>query len=264
MKKVDNNFLAFIATQAVLQAGELLRQGFGTEFEINSKPGRQNIVTQYDHASEKLIVDLILFHFSDHVILAEEGGLSKNIGKNDVVWIIDPLDGTSNFAHQIPLFAISVAAYRGNEALCGIIYQPLSRELFIAVKGQGAYLNGKKLNVTKVNKLEDSIILIGFPSESTKHPTIEIKNLDKLNKTGTTTRNLGSAALGLAYLASGNLDGFFMNNLFPWDWAAGKILIEEAGGQVTSFFNMGEIYSAPSNILATNGKLHKQLLSYIK
>lgn len=264
MKQVDNNYLAFVGTQAALQAGEILRRGFGTEYEINSKPGRQNLVTEYDHASEKSIVSLINSRFPDHVILAEEGGLSRKIGSEDIVWIIDPLDGTCNFAHQVPLFAISIAAYRQNEGLCGIIYQPITKELFIGVKGEGAFLNGTKLNVTKVDKLEESMIHVGFPSQSTKHPTIDINNLDKLNKSGTTTRNIGSAALGLAYLAAGKLDGFWMNNLHPWDWSAGKIIVEEAGGQISSFFNMGEIYTAPSNILGSNGKLHKQLLSFIK
>ncbi len=263
-KQIDHNYLAFIATQAALQAGEILLQGFGTEYQITSKPGRQNIVTQYDHASEKSIVELILSRFPDHVILAEESGLSKEIRNDGIVWFIDPLDGTSNFAHQVPLFTISIAAYLGNEGLCGIIYQPITKELFIAVKGQGAYLNGKKLSVTLIEKLEESMVLVGFPSESTRHPTMDIKNLEKLNQTGSTTRNLGSAALGLAYLAAGKLDGFWMNNLHPWDWAAGKILVEEAGGKVSSFFNAGEIYSAPSNILGSNGKLHKQLLSFIK
>jgi myo-inositol-1(or 4)-monophosphatase len=263
-KPLDNNFLAFVATQAALQAGEILRQGFGTEYQITSKPGRQNIVTQYDHASEKSIVDLIKSHFADHVILAEEGGLSKDIQEDDVIWFIDPLDGTSNFAHQIPLFAINIAAYRGHEGLCGIIYQPITNELFIGVKGQGSFLNGKKLKVSPIDKLEEAIILAGFPSESTKHPTISIEELDRLNKTGATSRNLGSAALALAYVAAGKLDGFWMNNLYPWDWSAGKILVEEAGGKITSYSNKGKIYSEPANILASNHKIHKEMLSFIK
>lgn len=262
--RLDNNYLAFVATQAALQAGQILRQGFGTEYQITSKPGRQNIVTQFDHASEKSIVELIKSHFSDHVILAEEGGLSKKIQSDDTVWLIDPLDGTSNFAHQIPLFAVSIAAYQGNEGLCGIIYQPMTNELYIGIKGKGSFLNGKKLQVTNIDKLEESIILAGLPSESTPQATIGIKELDRLNKTGVTSRNLGSAAVGLAYVAAGKLDGFWMNNLHPWDWSAGKILVEEAGGKTTSFFNDGEIYSAPINILASNAKIHQEMLSFIK
>jgi myo-inositol-1(or 4)-monophosphatase len=261
---LDPNYLAFVATQAALQAGEILRQGFGTEYQITSKPGRQNIVTQYDHASEKAIIETIRSHFPTHTILAEEGGLSAEIKGDNPLWLIDPLDGTSNFAHQIPLFTISIAVYHDNVGLCGLIYQPITNELFIAVKGQGTFLNGKKMRVSSIGKLEDAMVHAGLPSESTKHSTIDIKELDRFNHSGATTRNLGSAALALAYVAVGKMDGIWMNNLHPWDWAAGKILVEEAGGIVTSYFKEGEIFNQPSNILASNPALHKVLESFIK
>lgn len=263
-KNLDPNYLAFVATQAVLEAGFALKQGFGTEFEISAKPGRQNIVTQYDHLSEKIILDKIKENFPSHTILAEEGGLSQKIDSETPLWIVDPLDGTSNFAHQIPLFSISVAVHYQGKGVFGIIYQPLTNELFIAVKDQGAFLNGKKMSVSQSKVLDDSLIQVGLPSHSTNQPTISIENLSKLNRTNVTTRNIGSAALALAYVAGGNLDALWMNNLYAWDWAAGKILIEEAGGQVTYFAKEEELYTHTSNILATNKILNDSLKSFVE
>lgn len=261
---MDINYLAFVATQAVLEAGVALKQGYGTEFEIKSKPGRQNIVTEYDHISENIILDKIKSNFPTHTILAEEGGLSQAINPESPLWIIDPLDGTSNFAHQIPLFGISVAVEHRGSGLFGIIYQPLSNELFIAIKGQGAYFNGKQIHTSHAKGLDDALIHIGLPSHKTENRTISIEALNRFNQTHVTTRNIGSAALALAYVAAGKLDGLWMNNLHPWDWAAGKILVEEAGGNVSLYYKEGQIHSQPSNVLASNSFLLKEIQEFIK
>lgn len=261
---IDYNCLAFVATQAALAAGEILRKGFGQKCEISSKPGIQNIVTEYDQASEFIILDMLKKRFPHHNFLAEEGGLSSQTDSSTLLWLIDPLDGTSNFARQIPIFAVSIGAYSNTEGVLGVIYQPMTNELFIAIKGTGAYLNGKKLSVSPIRELNKALIHLGLPSRSTKHPTIDLPGLDRFNKTGATARNFGSAALGLAYVAAGKMDGLWMNNLFPWDWGAGRVLIEEAGGQVTHFMKNGELFYDPSNVLATNPHLHSVLTEYIK
>jgi myo-inositol-1(or 4)-monophosphatase len=251
-----------VAIQAALQAGEIILQGFGTTYEVIEKPGHQNYVTVFDHLSEKAIVDKIQANFPSHQILTEESGwISSPHSTPGFTWIIDPLDGTTNFTRQIPLFTVSIALYHEDQALCGVIYQPLTQELFVAEKNKGAYLNNKRLKVSDVKKLEASVIAVGLPYEN-NHPTLNINHLTALNQLGTTIRNLGSAALALAYVSAGKIDGFWMPYLYAWDLAAGKLLIEEAQGQVTSYALDNSLFP-PSGILASNFFLHEKLLPYI-
>lgn len=257
----DNAFLTFVAIQAALKVGEILRKGFVEELEITAKPGHQNIVTQYDFLAEKSIISSIKEHFPHHSFLAEESG-SAIVNDRSIVWIIDPLDGTVNFAHRLPLFTISIAAYLGEDGLCGVIYQPITNELFVAEKGKGAYLNGFKLSVSKTSKLEDSILGVGFPYESSHSPYIN--HFSKLIQSNASFRNLGSAALALAYVAAGKLDGFWIDHLCPWDLAAGKLLISEAGGKVTRYDNSEAKILDSSNIIATNQLLHKLVIQNFK
>jgi myo-inositol-1(or 4)-monophosphatase len=259
----DLSYLTFIATQAALQAGEILRRSFGSHFEITAKPGHQNIVTSCDHASEECIVELIKSHFPLHSILAEERGLIQS-NPNEIMWIIDPLDGTTNFARNIPLFAISIAAYQGNEALCGVIFHPINNELFITEKGKGAYLNGKKLAVSSAAHLGEALIGGGFSSTIREDPAPFLGHFSQLTQTGAIARHLGSAALALAYVAAGRLDGFWMDQLSPWDLAAGKLLIEEAGGKVTRYNGEAPQIVCTSNVLSTNQILHQEMLAYLK
>lgn len=259
------SYMTFVATQAALKAGDILRKGFGNEYEITSKPGRQNIVTQYDKASEECIIHLIKHHFPTHTILAEESGLIS--GKDDsITWIIDPLDGTTNFAHHLPLFTISIAAYKKEKGLCGVIFQPLTNELFIAEKGRGAYLNGVRLFVSPTTRIEDSLIGAGFPYNIPddvipyKNPIPYMDHFLRLTRLGVTFRHLGSAALALAYVAAGKLDGFWIDHLHPWDLAAGKLLIEEAGGKLTRYTGKKHKIYIPSDIVATNQIIHNQML----
>lgn len=256
----NQSFLSFVAIQAALKAGQLLLRGFGSTLKIRSKPGRQNFVTEYDQASEESIISTISEHFPDHSFLAEERGMV--IGKSeDILWIIDPLDGTTNFAHQLPFFTISIAAYRKNEGLCGVIYQPYTKELFVAEKGRGAYLNGERLRVSHTEKIEDSIVGTGFPFDVVENPYPYMDYFMKLTREGVTFRHLGSAALSLAYVAAGKLDGFLMDHLYPWDLAAGKVIIREAGGTITRYDGSKHDIYVPSDSLTTNTLLQNKILA---
>lgn len=260
---LDLSYLSFVAIQAALKAGEIIKRGFGTSYHIANKPGRQNFVTEYDKLSEECILHLIQHHFPSHAFLAEESGFTNSSQDETILWIIDPLDGTTNFAHHLPLFTISIAAYQGLEGLCGVIYQPLTNELFIAEKDKGAYLNGEKLKVSSTLLIEEALIGAGFPYEADDHPILCIEELAKLVQLGATLRNLGSASLALAYVAAGKLDGFWMNKLYPWDWAAGNLLIKEAGGLTTCFQDETALFDRPSSLLASNQALHPLLINYL-
>ncbi len=252
--------LTLVAIQAALSAGDLLRKGFGTLYEINTKPGRQNFVTEYDHASETSILSCIKTHFPTHNILAEESGLSTPSHPDEILWIIDPLDGTNNFAHNLPLFTISIAAYQKEEGISAVIYQPITHELFVAEKGGGAYLNGKRLSVSQTDRLENALVMGSFPYEEQPTPLLNHEQLFAFNQEGAILRNFGSAALGLAYLAAGKVDAFWLYNLYPWDWAAGKLLVEEAGGVFSwQTKTPSSPFSGPTFILAANRSLYSPL-----
>lgn len=262
MNHSDFSVLTLTAIQAALKAGDILRKGFGTSYEVTAKPGRQNFVTEYDKASEASIISFIREKFPSHNILAEESGLLKQ-SKDEMLWIIDPLDGTTNFSHHLPIFTISIAAYQGEKGLCGVIYQPLTHELFVAEKGKGAYLNGTRLAVSRTDNIEDCLIVASLPYDINLIPILDMEKLLGISQRGVTLRNLGSAALALAYVAAGKVDAFWMYNLYPWDLAAGQLLIEEAGGLLTRYESPQSPLYAPSNILATNLALHSSLREYL-
>jgi len=255
--------LTMVATMAALKAGELLKKGFGTETDFKTKEGRHNLVTEWDNKAEHTIIDFIKTHFPQHGFLAEESGES-GIVKEGIQWIIDPLDGTVNFVHSIPMFSVSIAASVQNELLCGVVYNPMVEELFIAEKDNGAYLNGTRLHVTETAVLDSAICATGFPYNVHENPLCCLDHFNTFAKMGIPLRRIGSAALDLAYVAAGRFDGFWEVSLRPWDYAAGRLLIEEAGGTVTNF--QGEPYKKfdEGPIVATNGILHDQILKNIK
>jgi myo-inositol-1(or 4)-monophosphatase len=259
----DLSSLTLAAIQAALKSGEILKRGFGTTFEMTAKPGRQNIVTEYDKASEKCIISFIHEQFPSHSFLAEESGYSKQSGEDQVHWIIDPLDGTTNFVRRIPIFTISIAAYYQGKGLCGVIFQPLTKELFIAERGRGAYLNGERLHVSHTSLVEDALLIASLPYDATSIPKFDIEKLVHIAREGVTFRNLGSAALALAYIAGGKADGFWMYNLYPWDLAAGQLLIEEAGGRLIRFETGQDLIHSPANVLASNQALFSSLQKYL-
>ena len=253
--------LTFVAVQAALKAGELLKKGFGTHYKITSKPGRQNLVTEYDKAAEKAIISTILDAFPKHAILAEESG---GQGDNEVIWIIDPLDGTVNFAHNIPIFSVSIAACVDKKLVTGVVFAPLLNELFIAQAGHGAYLNDVQLHVTATDTFEKAFMATGFPYNVDENPLHCIEAFGHMTKQGIPIRRLGSAALDLAYVAAGRFDAYWEVSLQPWDLAAGKLLVEEAGGTVTHYDGNPRDLFNDKTVLASNGHLHNDMVKELE
>ncbi len=249
------------AIEVALEAGQLLKKGFNSHYKISNKEGIQNLVTEYDMRSEKFIIEELKKRFPDSGFLAEEEGA---FGKSEFKWIIDPLDGTVNFAHKIPFFCVSIALEKKSEIVLGVIYSPMLDELFVGEKDQGAWLGNKKLEVTKTSILEKAFLSTGFPYNLKDNPENCIDQFMKFLKLGLPVRRIGSAALDMAYLAAGRYDGFWETNLGPWDCAAGKIIVEEAGGKITAWNGEPFTLSSYNTLVASNGKLHDKLLKILK
>jgi myo-inositol-1(or 4)-monophosphatase len=248
--------LLTVAIQAALQAGTLLKQGFGTAFEISSKEGHHNLVTTYDRLAESTILQSITKQFPSHGFVGEESGHQKS-GK--VMWIVDPLDGTVNFAHNVPVFSVSIAAAYQDTIVAGVVYQPMTDELFWAQKGQGAFLNGKPLKVSTQTHIDDAYLATGFPYNVQENPLQCIETFDRLTRRGIPIRRLGSAAIDLSYVAAGRFDGYWEVSLQPWDLAAGLLLVQEAGGVVTRYDGSTCHPLEAGSALAANPILHPQL-----
>ncbi len=239
-------------------AGALLMSLFG-KVAIEYK-GDADLVTQADRASEKMIVERIRKQWPDHDLLGEEG--SRTQTGSDFRWYIDPLDGTTNFAHGYPVFCVSLALEHQGKRIAGVIYDPTRQEMFSASLGSGAQLNGKPIHVSRTLRLVESLLATGFPSHKRhKNPNIHFYHQITLRSHG--IRRAGSAALDLCYVACGRYDAFWEFNLNPWDTAAGVLMVEEAGGKVTNF--SGAPFSIESRqVLATNTLLHTELLHEFK
>ncbi len=263
MEKILTGDFTTTAIGAALEAGEHLKKGFGTHFGISSKEGKQNLVTDYDYLCQDLIIKRIRHHFPSHHVLAEENP-DMDVSHKEVTWIVDPLDGTVNFAKSIPFFAVSIAVSIAGEIVVGVVYNPLSAELFVAQKGKGALLNGQLLSVSKIKQFEEAFVATGFPYNVARNPLHCIDCFAHMAKLGVPLRRLGAAALDLAYVAAGRFDAFWEVGLHPWDMAAGKLLIEEAGGQVSDYEGAPHRVFGYLPLVATNGHLHDQLLDTIK
>lgn len=250
------------AMQVALGAGKILLDGFGSDFKIDSKEGRNNLVTEYDKKSEKYIIDTISKAFPTHSFLAEESGKSQNFHTDDIIWVVDPLDGTVNFAHNLPIFSVSIAAVKNNEILTGVVYHPILNELFVAEKGKGAFLNDKPISVSKNADLATSFLVTGFPYDpNTTHKKCICSFSDFIGM-GIPVRRLGSAALDLAYVANGRFDGFWEIKLNPWDVAAGILLVREAGGKVTQYDGT-EAGINDESLVATNSLIHNDITKVV-
>jgi myo-inositol-1(or 4)-monophosphatase len=251
-----------IAIEAALLAGEILRQGYGTRFHTSLKQeGRHNLVTEYDYKAERAIIEFLSREAPHSSFLAEESG--KSAVRSDQIWIIDPLDGTVNFAHQIPFFAVSIALEHRGEVVLGVVYCPLLHELFVAEKGKGAYLNGERLAVSTVSDLKKAIFATGFPYNLVDNPFHCIEHFIDVLRLGVPVRRLGVASLDLAYTAAGRFDAFFEASLAPWDCAAALLMIEEAGGVVSSWKNTPFDIRSYRPIACSNGKLHHDLTALL-
>lgn len=255
---INPSELTTLATETAKKAGSLLAQGFGTNFEVSSKEGAHNLVTSCDKESEKLIISTIKERYPHHAFLAEEGGASGE-NQEGYLWVIDPLDGTVNFAHSIPLFSVSIACIYNGELQCGVVYNPISKELFVAEKGKGATLNGAKLTVSSISDLQESILISGFPYNVCDNPLHCIDTFAHIIRQGIPVRRLGSAALDLCYLAAGRFTGYFEVSLEPWDIAAGMLIVEEAGGVVTHYDGTPHTIFEKGTVLASNGLIHESL-----
>lgn len=254
--------LTVTATNAALKAGHTIKRTLKSNMSFSVKKGRHNIVTETDKKVEEEIINTIKHQFPEHSFLAEESGESGE--KGNIRWIIDPIDGTLNYAHQVPLFCVSIAATFGSDILAGIIYNPMTEELFIAEKGYGAYLNGEKLKVSQTAILDSAILATSFPYNAHENPLNCLDHFNTFSKMGLPIRKIGSAALTLAYVAAGRYDAFWSPSLSPWDYAAGKLLLEEAGGQVRQFSDEPISSLDETSIIASNKVLHSQLLKNIQ
>jgi len=239
------------------RAGALLRAGYEQAHTVEHKSSVIDLVTEVDRASEALLVGAIREHFPDHAILAEEG--HAHSGSAPYTWMVDPLDGTVNYAHGFPVFCVTLAVAHDGRPFLGVTYDPLRDELFVAERGAGAMLNGRLLRVSSTRRLQDSLLATGF---SYARAVVQDNNLAEFNRLMPRTRGVrraGAAALDLAYVAAGRLDGYWEMYLSPWDWAAGALLVEEAGGIVTGFD--GEPWQpGQDRLVASNGQIHTELL----
>jgi myo-inositol-1(or 4)-monophosphatase len=249
------------AVETALEAGHILLEKFGRITQITKK-GDINLVTEADLASEALIIERIKSHHPKHSILAEEAGNAVVTGDSVWKWIIDPLDGTTNYAHGYPCFCVTLALEHKGEIVVGVTYDPTREELFAAENGEGASLNGRRIRVSATENLGDALVVTGFPYDFKSRPDFARHLTDFLYHSRGVRRD-GSAAIDMAYVACGRYDGFWEEGLNPWDVAAGKLLIEEAGGQVT-YYDGSPLSAYKPPICASNGTIHSQMLDVLR
>lgn len=253
-----------IAVRAAKEAGALLRERFGNPGNIEHK-GAIDLVTEMDRRAEELIVGLVTEHFPTHSILAEESGettRSAAAGNDSARWIIDPLDGTTNYAHSFPFFSVSIALEINSTVTLGVVYNPMADELFVAEKGKGATLNGERITVSSTTTVNESLLVTGFPYDIR---TSEKNNLDHFANFAVRAqaiRRAGSAALDLCYTACGRFDGYWEMKLKPWDLAAGALIVAEAGGRLSDF-SSGPLDIYGLECLASNGTVHEEMLTIL-
>ena len=260
MTNINSSDLLETATRAAMLAGEVIQKKLGSisKSDIDVKQA-SDFVTKVDRESEELIINTIRRNFPDHNFLAEES--LKESGRH--LWIIDPLDGTTNFIHQYPVFSVSIALKFEGEVILGVVYDPMRQELFTAEKGNGAFLNGNPFKISPITDLAESLIATGFPFRKKEIIDDYLKLFRNIFDQVSDIRRAGSAAIDLAYVACGRCDGFFEIGLSPWDIAAGSILIKEAGGIITDFSG-GDEHLITGNVVAAAAKLHGKLLKEIK
>ncbi len=237
-----------------------LKHFFDRDFAVHHKEGINNLVTEADHAAEKAIFEAIRKEFPEHYILSEEAG--ELIQDSNYKWIIDPIDGTVNFANGIPICCVSIAIEKDDKMILGAVYNPLMNEFYVAERGNGATLNDKPIHVSKQSELVKACLVTGFPYTYLDMPNGPLQVFERFIRKGVPVRRLGSAAIDLCWVAAGRFDGFYEHKLNAWDSAAGFLLVEEAGGKVTDF--EGNAYSPyQPHIIATNGKIHEDLVEVV-
>jgi myo-inositol-1(or 4)-monophosphatase len=239
---------------AANEAGGVLREAFGWQHSVKYK-GEVDLVTEMDEQAERVIKEILLGAFPDYGMLAEEGGAL--MGEEDARWIVDPLDGTTNYAHGLPIFAVSIALERSGEVVLGVVYDPIKEETYVAERDGGATLNGEHIRVSDTNELIRALIATGFPYDRAEMP-VALELFGRFAVLSRGMRRLGSTALDLCYVASGKLDGYYERGIWAWDIAAGSLILEEAGGKVTNYRG-GMLDLEGREIVASNSTLHTAL-----
>lgn len=250
-----------LAIRAAREAGALLLDGLGRRIEVSHK-GPIDLVTEVDLASEALITDLISTHYPRHAILAEEEGAMGAAPGAEYRWLVDPLDGTTNYAHGYPCFCVSIAVERRGEVVVGVVYDPTRDELFVAEKGAGARLNNRAVRVSDTAPLAASLLVTGFPYAISEQEFTNLGHFHDFSLHGQAVRRDGSAALDLCYVSCGRFDGFWELALKPWDTAAGTLIVTEAGGRVTGFAGQPFDNQTPE-CLASNGRIHDEMIAVL-
>jgi myo-inositol-1(or 4)-monophosphatase len=256
---MDLDHITRVAVRAAYASADVLRTRWKYLRSIDSK-GPNDLVTDADIAAEKEIIRAIQAAYPQHGILAEESGAQN--GSSEERWLVDPLDGTVNYAHQVPFFAVSIAFARADQVLAGVVLNPLSGELFSAQAGRGAFLNGEPIGVSPETRIADSLLATGFPYDRSHGFEAMAERLLRCLKASRGIRRLGSAALDLCFVACGRFAGYWEDRLQPWDTAAGALIVREAGGRTTDFSNQ-PVETDGREILATNGRIHSDLLKLV-
>jgi len=244
-----------------LQAGEILRSGVGENHRIHHK-GTVNLVTEMDQRSEDFLVKEIRGHYPDHKIITEESGLLEGLDSH--CWYLDPLDGTTNYAHNLPIFCVSIGYAEHGQLKLGVVYDPMQDEMFSAELGGGAWLDDIPLQVSGISELLQTLLATGFPYDLLDTPQNNLANFTRLSRLSQGVRRMGSAAIDLCYVAAGRLDGYWEIRLSPWDLAAGALIVREAGGIVTTLAGSPDLLDPPYSIVAGNPHIQPQLLKLIK
>jgi len=261
-----------VAVNMASKAGEYMKSKLGQATDVRVKTTPHDLVTEVDKGTEVLIRKIIQTYFPTHAILGEEGvepgaeasrRALEEIKNEEYVWIVDPIDGTTNFIHGLPFYSVSIALAHRGEVIVGVVYDPSRDELFVAEKGKGAYVHGKRMSVSPEERLEDSLIATGFPTDRERILPLALKQIEAVAPKVRNLRSAGSAALHLAYVAAGRLSGFWEANLNAWDIAAGMLLVQEAGGRITDM--EGNAYGLHvRDVAATNGRIHEALIDALK
>jgi myo-inositol-1(or 4)-monophosphatase len=250
-----------VAVETARAAGRLLKAELRGPRRIQYKGAPTNLVTEMDARAEALILESIRATFPDDAVLAEEGGARP--GRSGRCWIVDPLDGTTNYAHGLPIFGVSIALEMAGRIVLGVVYDPNHDELFVAERGAGAWLGDAPLAVSTTAVLDESLLATGFPYDIRDTPNNNLAEYAAFSVRSRAVRRMGSAVLYLAYVAAGRLDGYWELTLGPWDVAAGSLLLEEAGGRITALRGGPVDLGAPS-VVASNGRIHDAMLKVLK
>ncbi len=247
-----------VAKKAALEAGKIQMDYFDKEKQISTKSTETDIVTQVDLLSQDIIVKIIKQDFPDHNFLAEEKDLDEK-HNSKYTWIIDPIDGTVNYAHSIPMFCVSIGLKKDDKIVVGVVYVPSLDEMFWAVKGQGAFFNNTKINVSNIKKLTQSVVATGFAANKHLQQDNNTKEFCAVTNNVQGVRRLGSAAIDLCYTACGRLEGYWELLIKPWDIAAGVLILEEASGKITTVQGEEIQFQKDTSIIATNNHIHSKL-----